>query len=184
MGGLKDEIPDEVTGNPRNAGALLHAAREWGLEELADRLRAACDDSLEPTWDRGRGEFTWGCGLNEAHPRGQFNALLALGEANTRGAWTRLASELLPEDEPLVVDVDFPEVALSEARWADGALHIRLHPMNESVIGRETSFRIIGLEDAAAWSLDGPGTLRVAGSDLVVTTRVDNVPLTVHRALG
>ena len=182
MGAFADEIPDAVTSNPRNAGALIHAAKEWGVDDLAKRLQAAADESLEPTWDRERGEFTWGCHLNEPHPRGQFNALLALGEANSEGAWTRLSTKLLPEDEPMVEGVDFPTVALSEARWVDGELHLRLHPMNESVTGQQTSFRITGLDDPAAWTLDGHGTTEVVGADRVVTTRIDDVALTLHRS--
>ena len=55
MGGLQDEVPQELLANPRNVGALLHAAKEWGLVDLAKRLQAASDDALDPTWDRERG---------------------------------------------------------------------------------------------------------------------------------
>ena len=80
-------------------------------------------------------------------------ALLALGEANSQGAWTRLCTQLLPEDEPLVVGIDFPTVALSEACWVNGELRMRLVPQNESFAGLETKFRITGLEEPAVWTL-------------------------------
>ena len=83
----------------------------------------------------------------------------------------------------MVQGVAFPTVALSEARWVDGELHLRLDPQSQSVTGQETSFRIVGLDDAAAWTLNGPGTTAVTGSDVIVRTRVDNVALTLRRAL-
>ena len=181
MGGLSDEIPEDVIQNPRNAGALIHAAKEWGLVDLAERLQSACDDALEPTWDRERGEFTWGCGLNEEHPRGQYNALLALGEANSKGAWTRLATQLLPDNEPRVEGVDFPAVALSEARWVDDELHLRLHPQNDSFVGLGTKFRVVGLDNPAAWTVSGPGAVAVDGQDLVVSVEIDDSSLVIRR---
>lgn len=177
MGGLRDEIPEAILANPRDMGTLLHAAKEWALDDLAERLQAACDEALEPTWDRGRGEFTWGCGLNEEHPRGQYNALLALAEANNEGAWTRLASQLLSDNEPRVEGVDFPTVALSVARWVDGELHLRLHPQNDSFVGRGTKFRVVGLDEPAAWTVSGPGSLEVDGRDLVVSAEIGDEAL-------
>ena len=181
MGGLEKEIPDTVLANPRNAGALLHAAKEWGLDDLAERLQAACDEALEPTWDRERGEFTWGCGLDEEHPRGQYNALLALAEAVTEGAWTRFATQLLPEDEPHVEGVDFPRVALSEARWVDGELRLKLAAQNEAMMGQPTSFRIVGLDDPNRWKVSGPGSSEVDGSELVVRTQIGEHSMIVYR---
>jgi hypothetical protein len=40
------------------------------------------------------GEFTWDLGLDEPHPRGQFNAFLAAAEACGPGMWERLSSDL------------------------------------------------------------------------------------------
>ena len=184
MGGLQDEIPQDLLANPRNVGAMIHAAKEWGLDDLATRLQSACDDTLEPTWDRERGEFTWGCGLNEEHPRGQYNSLLALGEANSEGAWTRLATQLLPDSEPRVEGVDFPTVALSEARWVDGELHLRLDPQNDSFVGLGTKFRVVGLDDPAAWTVSGPASSTVYGSDLVVSAKVGDHSLVIRRSAG
>ena len=182
LGGLENDIPVAVTSDPLSAGTLLQAAREWGLNDLASRLQAACDESLEPTWDRERGEFIWGCGLNEEHPRGQFNALLAMGEANSEGAWTRLATQVMPNDERVVEGIDFPTVALSEARWVDDELHLTLSPQNETVTGQQTSFRIVRLDEPGAWTVSGPATSEVAGQDLKVTTQIGDHSLIVRRS--
>jgi len=182
LGDLEDDIPVAVRSNPLSAGTLLHAAREWGLDDLAKRLQAACDESLEPTWDRERGEFTWGCRLNEEYPRGQFNALLAAGEANSKGAWTRIATQPMPDDEAVVEGIDFPMVALSEARWVDDELHLTLSPQNETVTGQQTSFRVIRLDEPSAWTVSGPATSEVDGRDLMVTTQVGEHSLIVRRS--
>ena len=182
MGGLQDDVPADLLANPRNAGALIHAAKEWGLNDLATRLQAACDDALQPTWDRERGEFTWGCGLNEEHPRGQYNSLLALGEANSEGAWTRLSTQLLPDTEPRVEGVDFPTVALSEARWVDDELHLRLSPQNGSFVGLGTKFRVVGLDEPGAWEVSGTASSAVDGTDLVISAEVGSHAIIVRRS--
>ena len=181
LGGLEKNVPMAVKSDPLSAGTLLLAAREWGLDDLENRLQAAFDEALEPTWDRERGEFTWGCGLNEEHPRGQFNAILAAGEANSEGAWTRLATQLMPDGEPVVEGIDFPTVALSEARWVDEELHLTLSPQNETVTGQQTSFRIVGLAEPDAWTVSGPATSEVDGQDLKVTTQVGDHSLVIRR---
>ena len=69
----------------RAAGSSLLLAREWGLDDLEERLVGAIEASYEPTWDDASGEFTWGLRLDEPHPRGQFNAFLAAAEAAGSG---------------------------------------------------------------------------------------------------
>ena len=54
----------------RAPASSLLLAREWGMDTLAGRLSTAIEASFEPTWDRSTGEFTWGMGLDEQHPRG------------------------------------------------------------------------------------------------------------------
>jgi hypothetical protein len=130
----------------------LVLAREWGLDDLVDRLTRAIDASYEPTWDTGRGEFTWGLRLEEPHPRGQFNAFLAAGEAAGPGMWTRL-SEAPLEPCPQIVGVDFPTMAFTRAEWVDGNLRLRLAPLREDPT-RRTSFRIIGAEPRN-WDVHG-----------------------------
>jgi len=139
--------------NPSRAiGSSLLLAKEWGLDDLVDRLERAIDASYEPTWDTERGEFTWGLGLGEPHPRGQFNAFLAAGEAAGRGMWTRL-SEAPLEPCPQIVGVDFPTMAFTRAEWVDGNLRLRLAPLREDPATR-TSFRIVGAEPRN-WDVHG-----------------------------
>ena len=90
IGALGDGPPTVI--GERNTGVALLLAREWGLDDVASRLATAADATYEPTWDTDRGEFTWGFGLGEEHPRGQFNAIMAAAEAVTAGAWAALAT--------------------------------------------------------------------------------------------
>ncbi len=136
----------------RAAGSSLLLAREWGLDELADRLATAIEASYEPTWDTTLGEFTWGMGLNEPHPRGQFNAFLAAAEAVDPGLWTRLSAAPL-DACPQIVDVDFPAMAFTRAEWIGGNLHLRLAPLREDR-NRFTSFRLVGAEPRQ-WDVHG-----------------------------
>lgn len=150
-------------------------AREWGERELEATLRETLDAHYEPTWDRSRGEFTWGLGLGEAHPRGQYNGFLAAAEAGSPGAWARLSAAPLALQPGLVEGVDFPKVALAEARWEGGALHLRLDPQNDDVVGEPTRFRVTGLAggaDPAGWRLEGEGQLRTHENDLVIETTI------------
>jgi hypothetical protein len=143
------------------------------MTDLAERLTAAIEASYEPTWDRDRGEFTWGMGLTEPHPRGQFNAFLAAAEASGPGLWSRLSAAPLAPC-PQVVDVDFPAVALTRAEWVNGSLHLRLAPLREDRSAR-TTFRIVGAEPRQ-WDLFGiDGTT----TELTAKALIVRVPL-VH----
>lgn len=183
MGLLDEELPSERLMETRSSAGAWFLSKEWGLEDQAARIGAGINEVQQPTWDRALGEFTWGCNLDEPHPRGQFNAWLAAAEANSPGAWTRLSTERLPEGEPLVEGVDFPTLALSEARWVDGELRLTLAPQNETVVGQPTSFRVTGLEDPASWSVAGPDgtTSAVADGALEVRTTVGAHALVVRR---
>jgi hypothetical protein len=136
----------------RAIGSSLVLAREWEIAEWEALLCDAIESSYEPTWDRALGEFTWGLGLGEPYPRGQFNAFLAAGEAAGPGAWRRL-SEAPVDRCPQVVGVDFPTMAFSRAEWIDGNLHLRLAPLREDAAVR-TSFRIVGAEPRN-WDVHG-----------------------------
>lgn len=151
--------------------ALL-LSREWELPVIEERLSAAIDEAWEPTWDRSRGEFTWGLGLDEAHPRGQFNAFLAAAEAGGPGAWTRLSAAPL-DPCPQVVGVDFPKMALARAEWADGALHLGLAPLAQDPTAR-TEFTVVGADRSREWTIDGPQGSSIDATDdgLVVTVPI------------
>lgn len=147
-------------------------AREWGMETLEAVLRESLETHYEPTWDRQRGEFTWQLGLAEEHPRGQYNAFLAAGEAVSPGAWAALSATPLSGQPGFVQDIDFPRVALTEARWHLGVLQLRLDPQNAEVEGTPTQFRVSGLENPSHWRLEGQGSARVSGADLAIETTV------------
>ena len=136
----------------RGYPSALILAREWEMPELDARLMDAIERSYEPTWDSASGEFTWSMGLDEEHPRGQFNAFLAAAEAAGPGRWARLSAAPV-EPCPQVVDVDFPAVALTKAEWDSGALHLRLAPLHEDST-QWTTFRIVGVEPRL-WYLTG-----------------------------
>ena len=76
------------------------------------------------------GEFTWGLGLNEPHPRGQFNAFLAAAEAAGPGAWEALSAAPL-DPCPQIVGVDFPTMAFDRAEWIGSSLYLGLAPLYE-----------------------------------------------------
>ena len=143
---------------PRVSATALWMAKEFGLAPLAAALEETANEHYEPTWDRARGEFTWGFALGEPHPRGQYNGTMAAAQVVTEGAWSRLAT-VGPGSrftEPTVVDVDFPTVALSEARWdADSeTLLVTPSPMNESGSAEPTTFRVINLPDPSRWKVE------------------------------
>ncbi len=136
----------------RGYGSSLILAREWGMTELEARLAHAIEESYEPTWNDASGEFTWGMGLDEPHPRGQFNAFLAAAEAAGPGRWANLSAAPL-DPCPQIVDVDFPAVALSRAEWVGESLHLTLAPLREDP-GSVTTFRLVGAK-ARDWSITG-----------------------------
>lgn len=164
-------------------------AKEWGIDDLAVALGQLADDRFEPTWDLGRGEFTWGFGLGEPHPRGQYNAALAAAEAATPGAWWRLTN-VGPGDrfrQPTVVDVDFPTVMPARAWWdpAREALTVTLAALNDEVVGRPTSFRITNLDSPDRFVVEAaagaPVDWHQAGGDLHIHTIAGPHTFTIRR---
>lgn len=168
---------------PRTAAQALFLAKEWGLTDLTARLQASIDTMFQPTWHDANGEFTWGCGLDEEHPRGQYNAFLAAAEAVSKGAWTTLAAGPPPSGEGLITGLDFPAVACREARWQDGVLHCVLTPQSERLAGDPTTFRVTGLAEPDAWRASGPAEIRTRrdGADLVIETPVTTEEIRVLR---
>ena len=146
-----------ITGleDPARATMLLQIAGEFASPDIKQRFWEAAEPHIEPTWDRESGEFTLGFGLGEAHPRGQWNARTMAGWVCTEGAWSRLFNEpnLRKFDEPTVEGVDFPRIALSEARWDGSVLHLAAHPQRPSVTGSRTKVRIGNLGGIQDWIL-------------------------------
>ncbi len=169
--GISSDGITNMAGHRINAIAWF-LSREWGLDELEASIRSALEASYEPTWDRARGEFSWGLGLGEEYPRGQYNGFLAAAEAVSEGSWARRSESPLPTQPGLVEGVDFPTVALAEARWDERTLRLRLHPQNDEVLGRPTHFRVTGLDDPDRWQVEGDARLTSRAGDLVVETSV------------
>lgn len=159
-------------GSPRINAIAWFLSREWGMDALEARLSEALETHYEPTWDRKSGEFSWGLGLGEAHPRGQYNAFLAAAEAVSPGAWTALSAAPMAEQPGLVEGVDFPTLALAQASWEGGVLRLRLHPQNAEVEGSPTRFKITGLQDPARWRIEGDATATAGDRDVVIETTI------------
>jgi hypothetical protein len=184
--GLWDPTAPVLPPGPRSAAMVLWLAREWGLDSLADAMAQAVDGAYEPTWDEVRGEFTWGFGLGEEHPRGQYNGTMSAAQLASEGSWWRLANVGPGSrfEEPTVVGVDFPTVTLSQAWWdADRRqLHVGVEPINEAATGGATSFLVRKLDDPGRWTVDSDGPpARCAVEDGVL--RVETTVASHHLVL-
>jgi hypothetical protein len=172
--------PNVPLGNPgdRQAASNLWMAKEWGHQHVVDALNAAIDEHCEPTWDRARGEFTWGFNLNEPHPRGQYNGTMAAAQVASEGSWWRLANVGPGSrfDEPTVIGVDFPSVALREARWEPATSTLTVTPVGIGDNTERTMFRITTIGDPKQWTAHGPLAadvkVRVVGAAIEVDTPV------------
>jgi hypothetical protein len=139
-------------------GAAL--AREFGDQEVYDRLRGYADAQLEPSWTSSN-EFSFWFGLDDGHPRGQPNATIMAAEAsNGEGSWARLFQ---PVDdgrygEPTVCGVDFPKLGVSQAEY--DRERSRLIVSTYSARPGEasaTSFRITKLQRPGNWRVRRDG---------------------------
>ena len=174
--------------DPRRAVNLLQFAGEFADPEAKQRIWQAADPHIQPTWDTESGEFTLGFGLNEAHPRGQWNARAMAGWVCTQGAWASIfnAPKLGKFDEPTVEGVDFPKIALSQARWDGTKLHLAVHPQNKRAANTPTEVTITNLDNVADWVLVKPNgaTEYLAATDgrLTVELLADNQTVTLQPA--
>ena len=179
--GLKGDGPVNLLPDPQILVTVLQLAGEFADDRSRQRIWEAAADAIEPTWDRERGELTYGFKLNEPHPRGQLNARVAAAHACSHGAWGRIFNEpnLAKFDQPTIVGVDFPAVVLSEAVWdaSHDVLHVTAMPQNERVAGTRTQFRVTNVTDLDRWTVaegDQPPTqLESRHGDLVVEIPVD-----------
>jgi hypothetical protein len=145
--------------NPGLGVLLVQLTGEFADASTKARIWAAADEHVEPTWDHDDGEFTLGFGLGEEHPRGQWNARAMAGWVCTTGAWSDLFNRpnLAKFDQPTVVDVDFPRVAMSTAHWDGTGLSLAASPQNASVRGSRTTVGLVNLSGAAgSWVLIRP----------------------------
>ena len=165
--------------SPRNTLTGLALAREYGNDAVYAKLKAHAEAHYEPTWNQETGEFSWGFGLNEPHPRGQLNAAMMTSEAGGEGALWRLFNQpnLRKFTDPTVHSVDFPTVCLSQA-WYDVERR-RLVVSTDSgipgAVGQPTSFRVSNV-DAQRCNVITDGQLsrnwRVVDDELEINTTV------------
>ena len=188
---MYDKLPNDGI-EPGMTWSWIVLAREFGLTELADALMAEANERYEPRWDRSRGEFTWTFGLDEEHPRGQPNALMATATAMEPGAWSRLGMTAIDNRvaEPTVLGVDFPTLALSQAEWLrhERRMVLRTEAMNDEVTGTPTCFRIRGLDEPSRFEVTSPTGApcrsHLLGGDLLIHTTVGQHQLEVAVGAG
>lgn len=187
VSGALGDGPISGLDNPAMATMLLQNVGEFADKGTKDRLWAAAETHIEPTWDRTLGEFTLGFRLNEPHPRGQWNARSMAGWVCEQGAWSQIFNDpnLSKFDKPTVEGVDFPRIALSQARWDGEVLHLAAHPQNDAVAGSQAQMRVLNLPVDGRWRLNGPNgsvaELESAGGQLELTLSVDNRPFVLSR---
>ena len=193
LNGVLGDGPITGLDDPARATMLLQVAGEFADPATKQRIWAAAEEHIEPTWDPDSGEFTLGFGLNEPHPRGQWNARTMAGWVCTQGAWSNIFNHpnLTKFDEPTVEGVDFPRIALSEAKWDGSALHLAAHPQNAANKGSSTTVRITNIASIDGWIMtqaDGE-TVALSGEgnyinvDLLVDNRVVVIRQLGSRAL-
>jgi hypothetical protein len=141
--------------NPRYLASGLALAREFGDETVYATLRGFAEHNFEPIFDEERGEFYFGFGLEEPHPRGQPNATIMVGEIAGERAWSRMFTDpnLGKLLEPTVTGVEFPAVGLSRAIYdpAHEALAVSTYAADPAAAGRGTAFTVEQLPDASEW---------------------------------
>jgi len=180
LSGALGDAPISVLESADTTTMLLQTAGEFVDPAAKKRIWDAAEAAIEPTWNHAAGEFTLGFGLNEAYPRGQLNARAMAGWVCTEGAWSRIfnAPNLGKFDEPTLEGVDFPRVALSEARWDGRAMHVAAHPRNTDEKGRRTSFYLTNIASSEGWFLTSPRgetiDLPADGARVVIELVVDN----------
>ncbi len=180
---LEEITRDRTTLVPTPRGTLqgLMLAREFGHDDVYAKLKAYAEAHYEPTWDAETGEFTWGFGLNEPYPRGQFNGPMATAEAIGEGAWWRICNEpnLHKFHDPTVYGVDFPNLCLSQA-WYD--VHRRLLAIatdsgTPGAAGQQTTFRVKQIDTQHCnVTVDGESSddwdWRIVDGEMEITTTI------------
>ncbi len=181
---VRETTRDFTSLAPTPHGTLfgLDLAREFGNDAVYTKLKDHAEAHYEPTWDADCGEFTWGFGLNEPYPRGQYNAMMMTAEAGSPGAWWRIFNEpkVSKFEQPTVHGVDFPHVCLSQA-WYDAdrrSLFVATDAGVPSARGQATSFRVRNLDphrrQVTQVTIDGQPSdnWRVVDGELEIVTTI------------
>ncbi len=188
-GEVVDSTTDLKTLEPTPKGTILGLvlAREFGEDAIYAKLKAHAEEKYEPTWDEASGEFTWGFGLDEPYPRGQYNGQMAEAEAVSRDATWRIYNEpnLKKFIEPTVYGVDFPTVCLSQAYYdADKkCLVVATDKGLPAASGRPTSFRVTNVNpNDCLVTVDGEISegWRAVDGDIEIRTTVAEHTFLVH----
>ena len=184
---------DFATGMPTPATTTrgLAMAKEFDDKAVYAKLMAHAEDNYEPTWDRDSGEFTWGFGLNEPHPRGQYNGYMATAEAGSPGAMARFydAPNLRKFLEPSVYGVDFPNVCLSQAYYDldRRSLVISMDPGLPRSSGQPTTFRVNNVDpQRCRVTVDGQPSQdwQIVGDEIEITTNVAEHTFVISQQWG
>lgn len=154
-------------------------AKEFDDKAVCVKLMAHAEDNYEPTWDAESGEFNWRFGLNEPHPRGQYNGYMATAEAGSPGAMSRIydAPDLRKFLEPTVYGVGFPTVGLSQAYYDldRRRLVVSMGPGLPGARDQQTTFRVNNVaSQRCGVTVDGQPSQdwRIVGDELELTTAV------------
>ena len=82
--------------------------------------------------------------------------------------------------------VDFPRVALSEARWDGSALHLAAHPQNTASEGSRTTLKLTNVDSTDGWVMtraDGETVaLSAQGDHVALELKVDNRSVVVRQS--
>jgi hypothetical protein len=104
----------------------------------------------------------------------------------SKGAWSRIFNQpnLRKFSEPTIECVDFPRIALSEARWDGQALHVAAHAQNAEIDGMRTVVRVTNIGSVDNWLIthaNGEGKkIRAQGAYLEVELIADNKIAVLH----
>ena len=188
LSGVMSDGPNVGLQNPATATFILQLSGEFADPETKQLIWDAAEELIEPTWDSESGEFTLGLGLNEEHPRGQLNARMMAGWVCMQGAWSDIFNDpnLAKFSQPTVEGVDFPRVALSEAKWDGEALHIAAHAQNTKIAGTTTTLKMTNIASTKGWYLhESNGTrtpLEDRGDHVEIKLVVNNETVTIRQS--
>ena len=169
-----------ISDGERGVSSLVRTAalaREFGKDLLYSNLILHADANYEPTWDSESGEFTWGFGLNEVYPRGQYNAIMAYAEAGSAGAWAKLFDRpnLEKFDQPTVHGVDFPNISLTQASYDSEKRRLVISTDDgiPSMRGEDTNFRVSHISlDTCSVTSNSDLDWKVVDGEIEITIKI------------
>jgi hypothetical protein len=157
------------------------AAKIFGDTETFEALNQHVQNTYEPTWDAGRGEFFFHFGLGEDWPRGQLNDWLMPAYTITRpNQWQEMFTK--PNTAkftlPTLEGVDFPTLRVRQAVSDEAAFHGSFTSVDRDRLGDPTSYRITQLLPGLRYHV------AVSGTPAVITEADTNGEITVQARIG